>query len=126
MSRVEGWTEGRYRSFITSAIRGGFRRFPNKYTVLKNAFTGKKKNKASGRIAAHYKCAECKKSFPNKEVQVDHINPVVDPVAGFQGWDVYIDRMYCAVENLQVLCRSCHKKKSTQERKERSFAKTNK
>ena len=53
MTRVEGWTEGRFRSFITSAIRSGFRRFPNKYVVLKNAFTGRKKNKASGRLAAH-------------------------------------------------------------------------
>jgi len=119
MSNVEGWTDGRFRSFITSAIRSGFRRYPNKYIALKNAFLKRKKNKASGRLAAHYRCAQCKKAFPNKDVQVDHILPVVDPVVGFVNWDTYIQRMYCAVENLQVLCKKCHAVKTKEERKKK-------
>lgn len=117
MSRVEGWTEGRYKSFITSAIRGGFGRFPNKYKALKAAFVNRKKNKKTGRLAAHYRCAECKKTHPSKDVQVDHKVPVVDPAVGFVSWDVYIDRMFCAVENLQVLCKPCHLVKTKEERK---------
>lgn len=116
-SNVKGWTDGRFRSFITSAIRSGFRRYPNKYLALKNAFLSRKKNKASGRIAAFYKCAKCKKGYTNKDVQVDHMSPVVDPAVGFVNWDDYIQRMYCPVENLQVLCKKCHAVKTKEERK---------
>src|SRR5512139_4098738 len=98
----KGWTEGRLRSFITSTIRAGFRRFPPKFEVLKAALTGKKVNEATGRVAAHYRCADCKKDFPQKNVQVDHIKPVVDPKVGFVSWDVFIERLFCEAKNLQV------------------------
>ena len=115
-TRVEGWTAARYKTFLTSAIRSGFRRFPNKYIALKNAFIDRKVNKKTGKLAAHYKCAMCKKAYVAKDVAVDHVLPVVDPVVGFVDWDTYIDRMYCTVDNLQVLCTACHKKKTAEER----------
>jgi len=77
------WTEGRYKSFITSTLRGGFRRYPPKYESLKEAQVGKKINDKSQRLAMHYECAGCKGHFPAKEVQVDHILPVVCPKKGF-------------------------------------------
>lgn len=119
LNPVEGWTDARFRSFITSAIRGGFRRFPNKYAALKNALTGRKLNPASGKMANHYKCAKCKKEFTSTNVQVDHKKPVVDPKEGFVDWNTYIERMYCSIKNLQVLCKPCHKTKTLAERKKR-------
>lgn len=59
-----------------------------------------------------FKCAECDGLFPRKKIQVDHIDPVIDPVFGWQGWDVYIERMFCPVENLQILCKECHVSKT--------------
>ena len=112
------WTTGRKKGFLTSVIRGGFRRWPPKFNVLKAALTGKKINKASGRIAAHYRCACCQEEFPSKEVQVDHINPVV-PSSGFTTWDEFINRLFCGEEELQVLCKSCHLVKTKEENKER-------
>lgn len=114
------WTEGRKKSFITSLIRAGFRRWPPKYEALAKAKVGKKLNKKSGRQAIHYRCAGCKKHFIGAEVQVDHIEPVVDPKVGFVSWDVFIERLLCSVDNLQVLCKGCHKKKTDKERKERT------
>lgn len=110
------WTPGRKRAFITSALRASFRRWPPKFAVLKNAFVGRKVNKKTGREAAHYKCAKCKKQFVQTDVQVDHIDPVVHPEEGFISWDVFIERLLCGVENLQVLCKVCHKGKSDEER----------
>jgi 5-methylcytosine-specific restriction endonuclease McrA len=55
-----------------------------------------------------YTCALCDGLFPKKQVQVDHINPVVDPDVGFQGFDVYLERMFCPAENLRILCKECH------------------
>jgi len=113
------WTEGRWRSFVTSTIRGGFRRYPPKFAVLKNAFVGKHINPDSGKLASFYTCKSCKKDFTAKNVQVDHIKPIVDPKIGFVSWDDFIEKLFCEVKNLQVLCIPCHKKKSALERTER-------
>jgi len=110
------WTQGKFDTFIRSLLRGGFRKYPPKYEVLKEAAVGKKINPASKRLAEHYRCATCKKDYPQKEVNVDHIQPVTDPVTGFQGWDVYVKRMFCSKSNLQVLCSDCHDIKTAEER----------
>lgn len=110
------WTDARYRSFITSTLRAGSRRWPPKYSTLAEAKTEKKENKATGRIAQHYRCVGCASDHPAKDVQVDHINPIVDPIQGFQSWDVFIANLFCEKDNLQVLCKTCHTKKTNQEK----------
>jgi len=115
----KGWTDGRLKTFITSILRGGYRRYPPKYETLREASVGKKINKSTKRLAEHYRCASCGKEFPGKEVNVDHIQPAVCPKEGFVNWDVYIKRLFCPKENLQVLCTKCHDKKTAEERKQR-------
>ena len=53
-------------------------------------------------------------------MNVDHINPVVDPDVGFVSWDVFIDRLFCERANLQAICIPCHKIKSKEEKKKRN------
>jgi 5-methylcytosine-specific restriction endonuclease McrA len=113
------WTDARFRSFVTSALRAASRRWPPKFKALKEAFIGRKTNKKTGKLAMHYKCAKCKKHFVATDVQVDHVLPVVDPKVGFVGWDSFIDRIFCEIENLQVLCKPCHKVKTEEEKAER-------
>ena len=113
------WTEARFRSFITSALRAASRRWPPKYKALKEAFVGRKVNAKTGKMAMHYKCATCKKHFVAVDVQVDHIDPVVDPKKGFVSWDVFIERMFVEIEKLQVLCKPCHKIKTDEEKTQR-------
>jgi len=90
-----------------------------------------------------YKCAECNKKFAKSEVTVDHMEPVIDPKQGFpqlskvrhsevgchgkgtcsvvydliDDWTVYINRLFCPVKLLQILCKPCHNKKTQEERK---------
>jgi len=116
---MNGWTDGRVKGFITSVIRGGFRRWPPKFKCLADAKKGKRPNAKTGRIAEHYECHSCKEAFPAKEVQVDHIEPVVDPKVGFVDWDTFITRLFCGEENLQVLCKPCHLVKTKLEKDER-------
>ena len=113
------WTDARFRSFITSALRAASRRWPPRYAALKEALFTRKTNNNTGKLAQHYKCAECSGLFVATDVQVDHIHPVVDPVKGFVSWDVYIDRMFCELHGLQVLCKDCHKIKTDKEKLER-------
>jgi 5-methylcytosine-specific restriction endonuclease McrA len=118
-SPVDDWTDARFKSFVTSAIRGAFGRFPNKYAALKNAAIGRKVNKKSGKLAMHYKCAGCKLEYTSTNVAVDHINPVVEPEVGFVSWDVYVSRMFVPTKELQVLCKECHDVKTAIERSKR-------
>lgn len=87
--------------------------------TLASAKTEKKVNKKTGRLAQHYVCAKCEEEFTQKDVEVDHIEPVVDPKVGFISWDEYIKRLFCDATNLQVLCKGCHKKKSNTEKKKK-------
>lgn len=113
------WTEGRFKAFITSLLRSGFRKYPPKYETLKAAFLGKRENKKTGRQANHYKCNKCKGAFPSSDVEVDHIIPVVSLEDGFKDWNTFIERLFCDGKNLQVLCKSCHGKKTTREKAKR-------
>ena len=92
--------------------------------MLKAALWGKKLNSKTGRQCIHYTCNECKREYPAKEVNVDHVLPVVDPHVGFVSWDVFIDRLFCDKDNLQVLCSACHTKKSAKEREVRNESKS--
>lgn len=111
------WSEGRIKNFIIGVLRAGARRWPPKYETLADACIGQKINKTTGRLAKHYVCNVCKEEFTSKDVEVDHINPVVDVVDGFLDWNEYIKRLYCGKDNLQILCKTCHRKKSKTERK---------
>lgn len=109
------WTEARFISFIKSTLRGGSRRWAPKNEVKKEARVTRGK----------YKCKSCNKTvgaskvIDGKRVNnvfVDHINPIVDPNTGFTTWDDFIERLFCEKDNLQLLCKSCHDKKSYKEK----------
>ncbi|HXQ39469.1 MAG TPA: HNH endonuclease signature motif containing protein [Anaerolineales bacterium] len=106
------WTKGRFDSFITSILRGGSRRWEPKWAVLREAATEKKVNTKTGRIAQHYECATCQEDFPAKDVQVDHVIAMGPGLT----WDEFIDRLFCEKDNLQVLCKPCHAKKTKKEK----------
>lgn len=113
------WTVARFNSFVKSALRSASQRWPPKYTVLSKACVGQKVNPASGRLAKFYTCNKCKVDFPAKNVEVNHIVPVV-PVSGFDSWDNVISRLFCEEDGLEVVCKPCHKlitKEENQERK---------
>lgn len=105
------WVEQRE---VISALRRVFRRYPPFKECLANAkseyFIPSKKGKLMRRV--HWECAKCKTKVTQKNRDVDHINPVIDPATGFAGYDAYALRLFCALVNLQVLCKPCHKAKS--------------
>ena len=108
------WTEARFRSFVASVLRAGTRRWPPKWAALAAAFTEKRKSK-SGREAKHYLCNACKLEFTSTQVQIDHKEPIGD----WSDFNVVVEKLFCEKENLQVLCKPCHKDKTKKERQAR-------
>lgn len=43
---------------------------------------------------------------------LDHKIPIIDPVKGWQGFDSFIERLFCKAEGFQVLCPECHNSKT--------------
>ena len=115
----ETLTKAGRHSKIVSSLRNGSKFWRPNMEVRKKAFTVRKVNKETGRLAKHFMCAECQKDFVSTNMQVDHIVPLVDP-CGFTDWGSYIDRLYCEEEHLQLLCKPCHKIKTTEEKAARS------
>lgn len=106
------WTEGRFDSFVTSALRSASRRWPPKFQCLNDAKTEKKINIKTGRMAQHYRCALCNEEFTAKDMNVDHIKPIGRGL----DWNEFINRLYCETSNLQAVCVPCHKIKSKAEK----------
>jgi len=68
-----------------------------------------------------YECAMCKNLFGPKEVDLDHVDPVVDFKHAFIDLNTYIDRMFPEVQGWQVLCKTCHSIKTIEEDSMRAF-----
>ncbi len=92
------------KEFCKSATYGAVKRAAKKPYVGEN-----KRRKVS------YECNHCKQLFAEKEVQIDHI----EPISTFTTWEEFERKLFCDITNLQVLCKVCHKKKSAVEAGER-------
>jgi 5-methylcytosine-specific restriction endonuclease McrA len=119
-------TEAGRHAKIVSALRGGSKWWKPKMETLRLSRVGTQVNKATGRMAMHHKCTICLEAFPAKEVQVDHITPLVG-AEGFNTWDEFIAILFCEKEGMQVLCKPCHQIKTNEEKAARvAYKKENK
>lgn len=69
-----------------------------------------------------YLCNGCKKWFPEKKINVDHIIPAgtLQCAADLPG---FVERLFCEIDNLQILCETCHNKKTQNEKSGRKLTK---
>lgn len=118
------WTEAKFLSFVKNQLRSATRKWAPISDCLKAARTRR----------GFYLCNGCEEEVPNtlkverkrvKNVFVDHIEPIV-PVTGWVSWDSCIERMFCEISNLQLLCKKCHDIKSAGETAERKKHRSNK
>lgn len=107
------WTTARYFSFIRSALRRAWTKYPVRYQVMDSAkqpYKGTDK-----RTKWVYKCTTCKKLFKSTEVNVDHITPA-GSLNKYSDLPAFVKNLFCEADNLQVLCKGCHDKKTKEER----------
>lgn len=102
----ERWTEARFFGFIRSSLRRASCKWP---PIVKDAkervrrpYKGKNK-----RQRWEYQCEMCEKWFAGKEVQVDHIVPA-GQLKTFEDLPGFVERLFCEVDGLRVLCKECH------------------
>lgn len=107
-------------SAIRSALRRSFSRSPDVREVMMKVRRERPWFKKDGTPASkprvEYLCSECNEWFMGKDIQVDHKEAVVDPEIGFIDWNTFIDRLWCSIENLAVLCKNCHNTKTSLEK----------
>lgn len=107
-------TESEFWAKILSALRNATRFWKPAQDKLNE---GRRNSMSSNkRLKYEYNCESCRKWFPQKEIQLDHIIPCggingIDKVAG------WIEKAFVEIEGYQRLCVSCHNKKTLAERK---------
>ncbi len=111
------WTEAKFNSFIKNNLRRASMKWAPIGQCLREATTRR----------GFKMCAGCLTEVPVtvtqegsrkrvKNVHVDHVVPIIAPETGFTTWDDCINRMFCELDNLQVLCSSCHATKTEEEK----------
>ena len=108
-------SESAFWAFIRSALRQKSRWWK---PVTQCKLNAKRPYKGSNkRQKFEYQCNKCKKWFPDKQINVDHVLPAgelnkADDLPGF------VERLFVEQSGLQVLCVNCHDIKTKQEKEQ--------
>jgi 5-methylcytosine-specific restriction endonuclease McrA len=103
------WTTSKFWSFVRAGLRAKFTRWPPKYECLdeaKRPYVGESK-----RQKWEYQCACCEEWFPQKSVEVDHIIPC-GSLKDYQDLPGFVQRLFVSKEDMQVVCKPCHRGKT--------------
>ena len=107
-------------SVIRGALRRAFARSPVVLEIIHSSRREVPRYKKDGtrhkKNSVQRQCQVCSSWVSSSKIAVDHIVPVVDVDVGFTDWNTFIDRLWCDKNNLQIICDSCHNKKTNNER----------
>lgn len=108
------WTEARYRGFIRSSLRGAWMRWGPNQATKKNARVARGRYTCAGHERDPHVVGNSIKvdGVRKNNIFTDHI----EPVGSHENWDKTVERMFCELDNLQLLCKECHDLKTGQER----------
>lgn len=65
------------------------------------------------KIVWMFKCEECGKVVD--KIEVDHIEPRIDPQKGYEGIERWIHRTFVSADMLKGKCKPCHSSKTVAE-----------
>lgn len=108
------YTKAAFFSFIRSALRQKSRRWAPIYQCLAKARRPSQSD--NRRLRWEYRCKKCKLWYAQKLITVDHIKPV-GTLREFDDLPKFVRNLFCEIDNLQVLCKECHDKKTIKDRK---------
>lgn len=108
------------RGLIKSAIRRVFSRSDlRKQAVEENRVNYSDPNRP--RVKKWSICHQCDTFTPTYLIEIDHRDPIIPINSSLEemSWDQLINRIWCDPDNLNTLCKKCHKEKSKTENKAR-------
>lgn len=106
------WTDARFWSFVRSALRKAWVKWPPRYEVVKNARRAVKGKKYKWEI----RCAICKKWWQQKHIQIDHIEPV-GTLKEYSHLPDFVRKLFVSSDKLRAVCKTCHQEITNKERK---------
>ena len=106
-------SESAFFSFIRSGLRQKSQRWKPIFDAKKLAQVPYDGTDKRTRFA--YTCAICKGDFKGTETMVDHIVPC-GSLKSFDELPAFVERLFCEVDGLRVLCKSCHQEVTNAER----------
>lgn len=109
-------TEAMFWSMIRSALRQKSRWWKpvaEAKLLARRPYKGKNK-----RQKWEYQCAECKNHFKADEINVDHKVPA-GTLTCYADLPGFVERLFCEVDGLQVMCSPCHDIKTKKEKRKK-------
>lgn len=98
---------------LQTFLKSQLRRISYKWPAYSEAW-----RRAKGTGRGYYMCADCGKYERRMNCQLDHKEPVI-PIAGWDGIEGFVRRLFCDADGLQVLGKDCHQKKTNAENERR-------
>lgn len=111
-------TEAQFWGWIRSQLRRMSMRWRPIYGILKDnrrAVTPEDKAKWGNRIRWVFQCSICRKWFPQKQIEVDHIIPC-GSLRSYSDVGVFLERLLCERSGLRLACGECHSKVTEEQR----------
>lgn len=129
---ITDWDKYRFQ-FVRERLRKASFMWPPRGQAIRAARTTQKPNPTTGRLCWYVECAGCHKEFLEKEVRLDHVEPVVAVTESFMPsvrdavqtniadvhMGTYLRRMLPEAAGFQCLCESCHTTKTRGENEQR-------
>lgn len=113
---MKSWTE----AYILSRIRSVLRRLSMQMPSIRECRLAVRRRYTGDnpRLKWEYPCAKCGHWYTEKETHVDHIVPA-GSLKSFDDVGPFARRLLFPTSNqLQILCKACHKTKTTSERRD--------
>ena len=99
-------TESQYLAWIRSALRSKSLKWPPRAKALELA---RRPYKGTNKLQKwEYMCAICGRWFKAKEVVVDHYPIAAGSILSVEDIGPFANNLYCEVDNLRVLDKTCH------------------
>lgn len=100
-------TEAQWLAWVRSALRSKWLRWPPRAEAIKRA---RRPYKGPNKLQKYeIQCAMCQQWFKQKEVEVDHFPHDAGSILTSDDIGPFVNRLYCEIDNLRVLCKPCHK-----------------
>lgn len=109
----EEWSQAKFWGFVRAGLRAKAQRWPPRYQVL--AESKRKYEGDNKRQKFEYLCNRCKEYHQQKNVEVNHIVPC-GRLSSFDDLPGFVERLFCAKEGLEVICKPCHKIETTKQK----------